>query len=355
MHAYIVLWDPVDTPAASNWLVIQDDHSRAILYLGSHKTSRRTGPNRIELKSSDATSVLLQQLVAFVCRERDVLLQGNARPAGDIDWLFLVSIYIYIYSAVNLSSVAVINMRVHSCMQNNRGEPYTTADSWTKYVQSIFKHLTGASVSSNALRSSFVTGLMTSCTRPTDDLLAEVAFTMRHSSREQGRTYDRRSSSDKVTRAVALASERVAIALDTSGGSAASSMTRQPQGRPDDEDVAPEIGDIVAAVDDSSTPSKPYVYFGKVLRVYLDKKEALLGELVQQSMCTSSRRSITYKLKIGCGAWIEPFQSLVYPVDMQYCASSGMYSLRTPLRDIHDDVLGKKGPPLNAADFAEDV
>ena len=75
-------------------------------------------------------------------------------------------------------------------MQNSRGEPFGTSDSWTKYIQSIFKQLANVAISSNALRSSFVTDLLTSRNRPSDDLLAEVAFAMRHSSREQSRTYD---------------------------------------------------------------------------------------------------------------------------------------------------------------------
>ena len=44
----LATWDPVAN-AASNWLVVQNDHSRALLYLGAHKTSRKTGPNRIQL------------------------------------------------------------------------------------------------------------------------------------------------------------------------------------------------------------------------------------------------------------------------------------------------------------------
>ncbi|KAL5468687.1 hypothetical protein EMCRGX_G029794 [Ephydatia muelleri] len=157
-------------------------------------------------------------------------------------------------------------------MQNSRGEPFGTSDSWTKYIQSIFKQLANVAISSNALRSSFVTDLLTSRNRPSDDLLAEVAFAMRHSSREQSRTYDRRSSADKVTRAVALTSERVATALDVTTAAApapvATTTSSKRRRRADDDDdddddnVAPEVGDIVGAVDDSSTLRKPFVHFG---------------------------------------------------------------------------------------------
>ena len=215
-------------------------------------------------------------------------------------------------------------------MQNSRGEPFGTSDSWTKYIQSIFKQLANVAISSNALRSSFVTDLLTSRNRPSDDLLAEVAFAMRHSSREQSRTYDRRSSADKVTRAVALTSERVATALDVTTAAApapvatttSSKRRRRADDDDDDDNVAPEVGDIVGAVDDSSTLRKPFVHFGKVLRVHPDKREVLLGHLVQQSSSSTAGRSKTYRLRIGGGTWIEPFDSLVYPVDMTYNTSS---------------------------------
>ncbi|KAL5479272.1 hypothetical protein EMCRGX_G022771 [Ephydatia muelleri] len=298
----LATWDPVAN-AASNW---------------------------IQLNSTDSTKVVLDQLVDFVCRDRDVLLRGNARP-DTTDWLFL----------------------------NSRGEPFGTSDSWTKYIQSIFKQLANVAISSNALRSSFVTDLLTSRNRPSDDLLAEVAFAMRHSSREQSRTYDRRSSADKVTRAVALTSERVATALDVTTAAApapvattTSSKRRRRADDDDDDNVAPEVGDIVGAVDDSSTLRKPFVHFGKVLRVHPDKREVLLGHLVQQSSSNTAGRSKTYRLRIGGGTWIEPFDSLVYPVDMTYNTSSCVYTLRTPLHDIHVDVLGQ---PRSPSDEAEEL
>eukprot|EP00731_Ephydatia_muelleri_P009917 Em0005g503a len=282
------------------------------------------------LDTADSTKVVLDQLVDFVCRDRDVLLRGNARP-DTTDWLFL----------------------------NSRGEPFGTSDSWTKYIQSIFKQLANVAISSNALRSSFVTDLLTSRNRPSDDLLAEVAFAMRHSSREQSRTYDRRSSADKVTRAVALTSERVATALDVTTAAAPAPVATTTSSKrcrraddDDDDNVAPEMGDIVGAVDDSSTLRKPFVHFGKVLRVHPDKREVLLGHLVQQSSSSTAGRSKTYRLRIGGGTWIEPFDSLVYPVDMTYNTSSCVYTLRTPLHDIHVDVLGQ---PRSPSDEAEEL
>eukprot|EP00731_Ephydatia_muelleri_P033656 Em0034g38a len=161
---------------------------------------------------------------------------------------------------------------------------------------------------------------------------------MRHSCREQSRSYDRRTSSDKVSRAVALASDRVAVVLDTNTASRSSSKSsRKVKSRPDSQELhaIPEIGDIIAAVQDVSTLREPLIWFGKVMRVYAEKKEVLLGELVQQN-----GRAKNYKLKIGQGTWVEPFDSLVYPVDMAYNSSSGMYTLRTSLREIHMDVKG---------------
>ena len=78
------LWAPPDT-AQSNWLLLRNDHSRALLYIGSHKTFRHTGLQRIELCTEGSTKLLLEQLIAFVCRDRPVLLQGRTH-----DYLFVV-------------------------------------------------------------------------------------------------------------------------------------------------------------------------------------------------------------------------------------------------------------------------
>ena len=180
-----------------------------------------------------------------------------------------------------------------------------------------------------------MTDLLTSEKRPADDVLLEVATAMRHSCREQSRSYDRRTSSDKVSRAVALASERVAVVLDANTASSTSTRRRVKKSRPGSEELLPEIGDVIAAVEDFSTLREPLILFGKVMRVYSDKREVLLGELVKQN-----GRAKNYKLKIGQGTWVEPFDSLVYPVDMSYNSSNGMYTLRTSLREIHMDVKG---------------
>jgi len=84
----LILWQPQDDPV-SNWLVVQSDHSKAILYLGSHKTSRRTGPNKVELRSSDSTGILFEQLLGFVFHDRDILLRGSRSPETN-HWLFVV-------------------------------------------------------------------------------------------------------------------------------------------------------------------------------------------------------------------------------------------------------------------------
>jgi hypothetical protein len=86
--ANLILWEPQDDPV-SNWLVIQSDHSKAILYLGSHKTSRKTGPNKVQLSSEDSTAILLEQLLCFAFHDRDVLLRGSRSPET-CHWLFVV-------------------------------------------------------------------------------------------------------------------------------------------------------------------------------------------------------------------------------------------------------------------------
>ena len=83
--AKLQLWEPAHQTGSSSL----PDHSKVLLYVSSHKTSKYTCVQRIELSSSGSTQPLLEQLVEFVCRDRPQLLQGHAH-----DWLFVVRVYI---------------------------------------------------------------------------------------------------------------------------------------------------------------------------------------------------------------------------------------------------------------------
>eukprot|EP00731_Ephydatia_muelleri_P033649 Em0034g31a len=294
------LWEPDSTQ--SNWLLLSGNHSRGLLYVGAHKTYRHIGVQRIELSADGSTNVLLEQLVAFVCRDRPALLQGRTPQ----DFLFL----------------------------NHEGHPYATSDSWTKYIQSIFLQHKDVSISTNTIRASYVTHLLSGDDGVPEHVLVQAARAMRHSRKEQCRTYDKRTSSDKVAFAVDLSATQASSALGIAAGPSTSSRKASKIKK---SKLPPSVGDIVALAEDASTREHPVILLGKVLRIYPDSREVLLAHLKQVEKSRKSRPD--YKITAGRDAWVEGFDSLVFPIDIAYDTARGVYSLRTPVRDIHDHVF----------------
>lgn len=97
-----------------------------------------------------------------------------------------------------------------------------------------------------------------------------------------------------------------------------------------DDAAALHRDDIVALVESRSTPTQPRVLLGKVLR--LKKRTAVLAWLQPTSMKKK------YRLCIGENKWTESVDALVHPIDIVYCQKTNLYTLRTPLVDIHNYV-----------------
>ena len=92
------------------------------------------------------------------------------------------------------------------------------------------------------------------------------------------------------------------------------------------------MGDVVAVVEPGSTPARPLVHLGKVLK--LARGMATLGWLKP-----ADGKKNTYKFCIGRQAWREKVAALVHPVDTAYCHKTDLYTLRTPLLDIHHYII----------------
>ena len=218
--------------------------------------------------------------------------------------------------------------------QNHEGHPYATSDSWTKYIQSIFLQHKDVSISTNTIRASYVTHLLSGDDGVPEHVLVQAARAMRHSRKEQCRTYDKRTSSDKVAFAVDLSATQASSALGIAAGPSTSSRKASKKKKCK---LPPSVGDIVALAEDASTREHPVILLGKVLRIYPDSREVLLAHLKQVEKSRKSRPD--YKVTAGRDAWVEGFDSLVFPIDIAYDTARGVYSLRTPVRDIHDHVF----------------
>ena len=83
----------------------------------------------------------------------------------------------------------------------------------------------------------------------------------------------------------------------------------------------------------NSTKSDPQVLVAKVLRLSEDKKTAYLAEF-------SELEPGKYRLKAG-KSYKEAVDALIYPIDIVYSHSNGVYELRTSQSEIHQQVYRK--------------
>ena len=89
--------------------------------------------------------------------------------------------------------------------------------------QSIFLQHKDVSITTNTIRASYVTHLLSGDDGVPEHVLVQAARAMRHSRKEQCRTYDKRMSSDKVAFAVDLSATQASSALGIAAGPSMSS------------------------------------------------------------------------------------------------------------------------------------
>ena len=76
------------------------------------------------------------------------------------------------------------------------------------------------------------------------------------------------------------------------------------------------------------TKEHTVILFGKELHIYPDSREVLLAHL--KPVGKSSKSKPNFKITAGRDAWVERYDSLVFPVDIVYYTTRVVYSLRTP-------------------------
>lgn len=97
-------------------------------------------------------------------------------------------------------------------------------------------------------------------------------------------------------------------------------------------------GDIVAVVEEESTPRQPKIILGKILRMEGNEREVLLAHLEPASSTEDGQE--TFRLVVGRSTWRESYDAVVYPIDVQYRPESRTYVLRTDPLAIHSVILG---------------
>ena len=159
-------------------------------------------------------------------------------------------------------------------------------------------------------------------------LRESFATLMKHSVRTQKRCYDERPLVQKKCRALDLLSS---VASRTLNQDAVEIISEEDEeGRIE---YLPLPGDFVALVAANSTKSTPEIFVAKVLRLSEDHKSAYLAEF-------SEIEPGKFKLDAG-KSYKENVNALIFPIDVVYLHSNGVYELRTPKLDIHRQVPTK--------------
>ena len=161
-----------------------------------------------------------------------------------------------------------------------------------------------------------------------DSLRESFATLMKHSVRTQKRYYDERPLAQKKSKALHL--------LGSMGSRSLGEGSVDVLSDEDEElniELLPAQGDFVALVAANSTKSVPEVFVAKVLRISDDRKTAYLAEF-------SELEPGKFKLEAG-KSYREATNALIYPVDVVYSHSNGVYELRTSKNEIHQRVCKK--------------
>ena len=159
-------------------------------------------------------------------------------------------------------------------------------------------------------------------------LRESFATLMKHSVREQKRYYDERPLAQKKSKALDLLSSVASRSLEQDEVEVLSD---------EDEDMnieyLPTQGEFVGLVAANSTKSVPEVFVAKVSRPSDDRKTAYLAEFSEVE---------PGKFKLNAGkSYRESVKALIYPIDVVYLHSNGVYELRMPKIKIHRQVYKK--------------
>lgn len=190
------------------------------------------------------------------------------------------------------------------------------ANSFSKYLGNLIERLSGQRVTSNLLRSSFISALYSETSDPA--VRESAASVMRHSTKEAARTYDRRipSAKKELGQYVLSKMSRKRTELEGAQESLRPSKTA---------DCLFSKGDcvVVPYVDQDSGETK--FHFG-----YIVKASDLELTLMELSLVNETERLYQPKLS---SVWTEPTSACFHAL-CEFIRPSGCYQLLSPTQDV---------------------
>lgn len=263
-----------------------------VLLENNYKTRNTYGLNTTDVSS---VTYLNYYLRLYKSKMRSLLLHGN-----DHDFFFVAP----------------------------RGNRFSHA-SYNYYISGLFEKYLSRRLTTVDLRKIVVNYFLSLPESGDYSLRESFATLMKHSIRAQQKYYDERPLTQKKERALDLLTSVASRSLDEDEPEIVSDEDQEGY-----LDCLPVPGDFVALVAANSTEKVPEVFVAKLLRLSEDKKTAYLADFAEEEPGR-------FKSKAG-KSYRENTSSLIFPIDIVFSHSDGLYELRTPKIDLHLVTVQKK-------------
>ena len=276
-----------DECSDQNFICFNEDGT-VILLENAYKTKPTYGTSRTDLTS---LNFLTYYLKTYCTKMRPLLLCGKEHDFFFVNW---------------------------------RGDPFTHK-SYNRYISALFDKYFSLKLTTVDLRKAVVDHFLTLPESGDYSLRESFATLMKHSVRTQRRYYDERPLAVKKMKAIDLLSSAAARGIEADEVDILSDEDQEGY-----IEYLPNPGEFVALVAANSTRPQPEVFVARLLRLSEDHKTAHLADF-------NELEPGQFKLNAG-KSYKEAVAALIYPIDVVYVHSNGVYELRTPKIDIHNQV-----------------
>ena len=284
-------------PNGENFMVFAKSGVTRLVEKG-FKTVKRYGPNVIEVSEFDFVDFHVKR---YVERSRPKLI-----PRGCIHDFFFV---------------------------NRRGSPFKSPGSFSSYLAKIFRENLGFHCTMNEMRHALVENFRSSKDSSDVQLAESLARVCKHSLRTQIQVYDQRSQHERTKRALHYLNQSAVNAIVDDAPGTSYNADDEEEDLSEDESYPPAPGEICALIPADARATSPEIFLAKVLKYSSDGHTVRLAWLQQVE-----GKPNHYKFQVGHSAWEEKISSLIYPLDVSYNRDEGSYELRSPKKEIYQQL-----------------
>ena len=284
-------------PNGENFMVFAKSGVTRLVEKG-FKTVKRYGPNVIEVSEFDFVDFHVKR---YVERSRPKLI-----PRGCIHDFFFV---------------------------NKRGSPFKSPGSFSSYLAKIFRENLGFHCTMNEMRHALVENFRSSKDSSDVQLAESLARVCKHSLRTQIQVYDQRSQQERTKRALHYLNQSAVNAIVDDAPGTSYNADDEEEDLSEDESYPPAPGEICALIPADARATSAEIFLAKVLKYSSDGQTVRLAWLQQVE-----GKPNHYKFQVGHSAWEEKISSLIYPLDVSYNRDEGSYELRSPKKEIYQQL-----------------